>query len=438
VGTSRRPNPPGARLVLATLVAASLSLAAPAAAQPPPPEAVAGVRLARARETRSFTERALQHLSGGLDCPRAVFVSYRLADTVPEWVDQWYQVSQIWADLALASPNAPLTRCWANRAFTYLDRLWDRESPVGGFYPRADPEGEQVARPDKYADDNSLAGLAWMEAARRAPDPLERELMLGRARATATYLTESGLWDETFGGGFWWNNRRGDSIEGKPAQTNALAAEFFLQLYAMTAEPGYRAWAERTLAWLDAKLWDPGAQLYRWSVAFADLKQRQGEVVANRYFNYDQGIMIEAHLLAYAGLGNDPRHLERAQTIGRRLDPVFWDAQRGGYNLEAGIPQVFAVYSAWLTPSLLQLYQQDHDPYWLERASANIDALNASLWDAGNGGYYARHYVCRDPSPPGCGGSAAWAQDPAKHTVAQAWMQRAQALLAAALLGPTQ
>jgi hypothetical protein len=420
--------------LFAAMLGALLQQVPAAATRHPPPEAIAAVHLARAQETRAFTERTLQHLAGSPDCPRAVFVSYARSDSEPHISDHWFNVSQIWADLALAPPGDPLARCWAIRGFTFLDRLWDRVAPFGGFFARSDIDGEEVVRPDKYADDNSLAGLAWMEAAQRAPDPLERALMLGRARATAEFLMHGGVWDETFGGGFWWNNRRGDTIEGKPAQTNGLAAEFFLQLYGLTGESMYREWAEKTLRWLDTKLYDQNAQLYRWSVHYQHLRLQEGEAVADRFFNYDQGILIEANLLAYRYLGGDRRYYERAWSLGRRLDPVFWDTDRGGYNLEAGIAQVFVVYSAWLTPSLLMLYEQDSDPYWLARASANVGALNTALWDRAHGGYFNLHYACRASQDPGCQHGATWSSDPAKLLVNQAWMQRAQALLAGALL----
>src|SRR5207253_3173875 len=55
-------------------------------------------------------------------------------------------------------------------------------------------------------------------------------------------LESTGLWDTTFGGGFWWNTGRGDSVEGKPAQTNALAALFFARLSAATNDAPYREW----------------------------------------------------------------------------------------------------------------------------------------------------------------------------------------------------
>jgi uncharacterized protein YyaL (SSP411 family) len=206
----------------------------------------------------------------------------------------------------------------------------------------------------------------------------------------------------------------------------------------MTGQPAYREWALKTLAWLDAKLYDRRAGLYRWSVHYADLDQREGEVVANRFFNYDQGILIEAHLLAYALLGEDPARLGRARSLGRATDKLFWDARLGGYDLEAGVPQVFPVYSAWLSQSFLALYASDRDPFWLARAGANLDALDRNAWDAAHGGYYQRYYLCRDPNPPGCADGVEQSADPEKLLVDQAWMQRTQALLARALLSDTE
>ena len=147
---------------------------------------------------------------------------------------------------------------------------------------------------------------------------------------------------------------------------------------------------------------------------------------------------LEEHLLAHRLLGGDPRHLEQARTLGRRIEPVFWNQVLGGYDLEAGIPQVFTVYSAWLTQSLLLLYQHENDPAWLRRATANVDALNEAAWDAAHGGYYRRYYVCRDRLPPGCEDGAEQATATTeKHSVDQAWMQRVQALLATASLQQT-
>jgi hypothetical protein len=116
--------------------------------------------------------------------------------------------------------------------------------------------------------------------------------------------------------------------------------------------------------------------------------------------------------------------LARARTIASALDARFWDAALGGYVLEAGVPQVFLVYAAWLTPALLALLAADYDPRWLALARRNVDTLHAALHDAALGGY--AHRAWRD------GGTVR--RDPERHTAAQAWMQYAQAALARAYL----
>jgi uncharacterized protein YyaL (SSP411 family) len=146
---------------------------------------------------------------------------------------------------------------------------------------------------------------------------------------------------------------------------------------------------------------------------------RVGSTVENRYFNYDQGILIEAWTLR-ARQGQDPAALQRARGIASALGPQFWDEELGGYVLEAGVPQVFAAYGAWLTPALLALAAVDDDPRWYALARENVDALHARLYDPADGGYSHR----------------AWREgdrvrlDAERHTAAQAWLQYAQASLA--------
>src|SRR5262249_48617930 len=150
---------------------------------------------------------------------------------------------------------------------------------------------------------------------------------------------------------------------------------------------------------------------------------------------YDQSIMIEAFLLAQRLPGRGSAYAERARALAERLDPFFWDEALGGYDLEAGIPQVFPAYSAWVNQGLLALYQDSNNRRWLTRAAANVDALNSAAWDRANGGYFHRYYVCRDRIPPGCASGAGRAvDDTEKHLVDQAWLQRTQAQLAMALL----
>jgi uncharacterized protein YyaL (SSP411 family) len=248
---------------------------------------------------------------------------------------------------------------------------------------------------------------------------------LGRPGARSTRVsscwTGSGtaIWaDETFGGGFWWNTGRGDSPEGKPAQANALAALLFGRLYLATGAEEYRTWALRTLDWLDGRLFDPGVQLYRWSMAFQDFTRRDGSRRSDRLFNYDQAIAIEAQLVG-SMLDGDQTRVEHAREVGGALHATFWNLPRGGYNLEAGVEQVFTSYSAWTSLGHLALYDLDGDATWLALAQQNATAMVEALGEA-DGGFAYQH------SASAHGVSV----DRTRDTSAQAWMQHLLAKLA--------
>ena len=390
------------------------------------------------------TRARLGVLGDAFSCPDARFVSFRRSDAEPELVDQWYVASQLWADaLLLVGPNQqpgaqpdiagwdPIdTRCYLDKGFVFLDRLWDFTS--AGYFPRANPVGTSVENKVRFTDDNLIAGLALLDTARTTTDPLAVRRYIHAAQREADFLQGSGLWDTTFGGGFWWNTGRGDSEEGKPAQTNALAGLFFARLYAATGDASYRDWALRSLLWLDTILWEPTRNLYRWSVAFEDIPHRTGAVVHPRYFNYDQGIAIEAQLAAIE-LDGDANRLARAQAVGRAMHDAFWSAETGGYNLEAGIDQVYASYGAWTSLGHLALYAQDADPAWLDLARSNARALEARLRETDDG-FALRSYRCVDRVAKGCeSGQVTIVVDHTRDTSAQAWVQHLQTALAYAL-----
>ena len=417
-------------------------------------------RLQGALAVQAATRAHLRLLGDATTCADARFVSYRRSDKEPDVVDQWYVASQLWADAQLTAtasgaptpptrtptrsptpltrtptptPTRPPTpdeleaRCHLDKGFIFLDRLWDYST--GGYYPLSDPSGTAVVRGVRYSDDNALAGLSLLAAAASQSDPLLRQRYLHAARREAEFLTESGLWDGTFGGGFWWTTNKGDTPEGKPAHTNALAALFFARLHNATNLEADRAWALRTLLWLDTILYDPSKRLYRWSVGYQDREARLGAILSERYFNYDQGIAIEAQTLA-ARLDGDPNRLPRARGVGEALHEAFWGRELGGYNLEAGIEQVYTAFAAWTSLGHLALHDADGDARWLDLARRNADALTASLRGV-DGAYAQRHYRCVDRRAPGCESVVfKWAFDQTRDTAAQAWIQHLQTAIA--------
>lgn len=436
----------------------ALASAAEPASPPVRPGALAAVtdqdaaqQLQNAQRTQQATRASLRILGGGSRCSDARYVAYKRSDREPDIVDQWYVVSQLWADATLISADrerprartdlrgivnqarAPAfdareARCNLDKGFVFLDRLWDDDD--GGYYPRSNPNGSKISRKTQFADDNALAGLALLAAAESADDTRSRDYYLYAATQEAEYLQESGLWDDTFGGGFWWSTGLGDSDEGKPAQTNALAALFFARLYGVTGDPAHRDAAWSTLGWLDAALYDDQRNLYRWSVRYERPDRKTGGPVrGDRYFNYDQAIAIQAQL-AMAAIDGDPNRVTRAKAVGESMHTAFWARERGGYNLEAGVEQVFTSYAAWASMGHLALYATDGDEKWLTMARANANAMAATVAES-DGSYAYRHYPCQDPRAPGCnGGRVRWVVDHTRDTAAQAWAQHLQTALA--------
>ncbi len=407
----------------------------PAAVAPDP-------HLVNAAQIQAATRQKLAVLGDAFTCADARFVSYRRSDKDPEVTDQWYVASQLWADAflldGLTSPPTPDwsfddAHCYLSKGFVFLDRLWDYTS--SGYFPQSNPVGTSVQTGPRFADDNLVAGLALLQSAQTTTDPLVQHQYVHAAQREADFLEGSGLWDDTFGGGFWWNTSKGDTDEGKPAQTNALASLFFARLYAATDDSSYRDWALRSLLWLDTILWNPDRQLYRWSVGFTNIPNRTGATIHNRYFNYDQGIAIEAQLAAVQ-LDGDPNRLTRAQSIGRAVQSAFWSNSIGGYNLEAGVEQVYASYAAWTSLGHLALYAADGNSEWLAMAQRNADALASRLREP-DGGYAYRAYQCLDTATMGCAaGPPNIAVDHTRDTSAQAWVQHLQTALADSQTSP--
>ena len=420
-----------------------------AAAEALDPEVEVARRLQSAVQTQAATRARLLVLGNGQSCAEAAYVAYRRSDVELDFVDEWYVASQLWADAQLLAtglgdrsgfagqeldraawprPSAqggdPNARCHLDKGFLFLEHLWDPR--LGGYYPRFHVLAGRIDRETRYADDNALTGLALLAAAETAPDAAMRGRYLDAARREADFLLRSGLWDGTFGGGFWWTTDKGDTEEGKPAQTNAIAALFLGRLATATGNGVYRDSALRTLAWMDRVLYEPSRELYRWSISHRDPERRAGGPArSDRYFNYDQGIAIEAQLVG-SRLDGDRGRLQRARRIGEALHRDFWGRNGGGYNLQAGVEQVYTSYASWASLGHLALHDLDGDDRWLDMARANAAALTTALRQP-DGGYALRHYRCVDRIAPGCASGAVPAvRDQTRDTAAHAWMQQLQ------------
>jgi glycosyl hydrolase family 76 len=430
----RRMHPGGA-VLLVGLLWPLLSLGSSSAVDTAwlPPDEPARTYAERALRTQRYT---MEHLANppALDrCGWVRFIGYERNDG-SVLSDAWYNAAQLQADAAMVHLGQDDRSCILEKTAAFFDIL-AVAAPPGGFWPRANVDGRNPTRREIFADDNALIGLALLEARAASDDEVRRAKLLDQAEHAAGFLIDGEMWDETFGGGFWWNSARGRIGEGKPSQTTALAAQLFARLYLETGQPHYAEWARRSLAWLETRLRDPHTGLYYYTVRHWDVAGQTGEYLDPRFFGYDQGVMIELHLLFERAIEPDAGHLERARELAATLEGTFWDHELGGYRVTNERPDVSAAYSAWLTQSLLALHAADPDPHWLAWAMANLEALEPRLTADAQPGYANLYYRCEDRKRSGCESGQPWTYDPTRYLVSQSWMQRAQALLAARLAG---
>jgi len=132
----------------------------------------------------------------------------------------------------------------ADAAVAALRYLWETmQAPGGGLYRYYD--GRRAGAPGILAD-QAAAARAFLDAYEVTGDPEH----LDRAAALARFIVER--FASPDGGGFYdlWDAADGVgrlAERQRPAQDNALCAEVFLRLYALTLEEEYQRIAQRTL-----------------------------------------------------------------------------------------------------------------------------------------------------------------------------------------------
>jgi predicted alpha-1,6-mannanase (GH76 family) len=110
---------------------------------------------------------------------------------------------------------------------------------IGRTFKKAERQHEGFV--NMFYDDNGWWALAWVAAY----DLTGEDKYLGAARSI--FAHNLGGWDDTCGGGVWWNTRR----DYKNAITNELFLTLAAQLHQRTpGDQEYRGWALRSWEWL--------------------------------------------------------------------------------------------------------------------------------------------------------------------------------------------
>ncbi|MBB6734776.1 glycoside hydrolase family 76 protein [Cohnella zeiphila] len=324
---------------------------------------------------------------------------------------EWYNASQIYADAAMVRLGDSSYLPYLNDAYAFMSHMWDFGSPIGGYFALGNIDGTGAGG-DKYVDDASLTGNAYLDAY-EATSGTTQTNYLNSAIAIANWLMNSGLWDSTSGGGFWWTtNKTIPGFQIKGSEVNALACQLFLRLYRITGADYYKQWADSIYDWLNSEMLDSNG-LYNW-----EYDQGCG-CVQTAQFTYDNAIMIEVNLL-YKDITGDNAYLTKAEALATNMNSVLWNTQNsnGAFIINTWDPRLSPVYSGWASQSFIKLYEADGNIAWLNTARQNIDTLNDKLRNTADLGYYSSW------SP-----AANAVDDMTCRTVNQAWMQRVQALM---------
>jgi len=280
--------------------------------------------------------------------------------------------------------------------------LWDKSDPYGGYFAFANLDGSGSGG-IKYVDDNSLTGVIFLAAYDVTSGSIKQQY-LDKAKACANWIINSGLWDNNFGGGFWWNTDK----PVKSTQTNGLVLQLFLRLYSITHESIYKDWADSVNNWLSSKMYDAATGLFFW----------QYDSTGKKYptiFTYDNAIMMEAYLL-YVDVMHDNSYLGKAQALGNAMNKTLWNGNHNVYVFNTNDARITPAWCGWASQAMIKLYEADNNTSWLAYAKGNIDAINVVLRDASHG-YY--QFAALD-------GAGRYTN---MEGVDAAWMQRVQALL---------
>lgn len=329
--------------------------------------------------------------------------SYRVNTTTnTSGAFEWYNASQLYADAEMVSLGDSSYLPYMNNTFAWLQKLIDKTDIHGGYFAAAGLDGTGGSGL-KYVDDNALTGMAYL-AAYDVTSGNTQTNYLKAAEGCADWLINSGQWDNTLGGGFWWNTDK----TVKPTQSNALALQLFSRLYKITGQSIYKDWAVQVNTWLNTKMYNSANGLYIWQI-------ESNGTVDSYNFTYDNAIMVEADLL-YGQAMNDNTYLTKAQALGNAMIKTLWDVNHNVFIFNTNDIRINPCYSGWASQAMVKLYEADNNNSWLTYAKGNIDQINTTMRNT-SFGYY--QYA-------GLDGSGRYTN---LEGVDQAWMERVQALL---------
>jgi hypothetical protein len=237
--------------------------------------------------------------------------------------------------IAIAEPSAADRRAvnrFAGGAERYLNRGLH---PLPGYSPYP---GDRSPGTETWFDDNGWWGLAFLNAYRATA---ERRWLKDAQRAL-TYISAAG-WDESGGGGIWWNTEHPYKAGEALASGTLLAA----LLYQQTGSAADLSLAVKFLAWANTAGFSAANGLYA------------GSNIDPTPIDYIESPLIYAQALLCRLTSSQP-DCERSERLTTTV------LKRFGYALDFS-PQYDAIYLQWM----LALYSLNHDPTLYAMAAVN-------------------------------------------------------------------
>jgi predicted alpha-1,6-mannanase (GH76 family) len=218
---------------------------------------------------------------------------------------------------------------------------------------------------NSFYDDNGWWALAWVAA-----HDLTGERRYLEA-AEAVFRHNAGAWDDTCGGGLWWNDQRN--------YKNAITSELFLLLAAQLHQraPGrgeYRGWALRTWQWLYGSGMIGPDGLFNDGLT-AGCANNRGTT-----WTYNQGVVLGG-LTALHEITGDAGYLSHAEGIAeaalRALTSPAGILTEPAESTPAGCNGDQTQFKGIFVRHLLDLQQRNGSPAYRTFLLANAD----SVWD---------------------------------------------------------
>lgn len=248
---------------------------------------------------------------------------------------------------------------------------------------------------DAFYDDDGWWALAWIDVydLTRKPEYL--------ATATSIFNTMTGAWDNTCGGGIWWNTDR--------KYKNAIANELFLSVAAhlaaratnATDRATYLSWAAREWAWFQGSGMINGQHLI--NDGLTPTCKNNGETT----WSYNQGVILGG-LTQLSALTGDTTMITTATSIADATLANLTDRNGVLHDVcESNCGNDGVQFKGVFLRNLTDLQAVVHNPGYTAFAETNAE----SIWNTSRGPGYQFGQVWSGPFDAGNAGGQGSALD---------------------------